>query len=167
MKPVCTLVVGWASIAKLLDLPESKAKESPLLRHPLRSLSSESRIPTMSTQPELPERVRDTKLEFTFERRDNLDITIHVRSRGRRATRETWVRDGALGRGGFGFVWREHKLNEISTPTNELRAVKEIWLTRSQASDGEYVRELDALAKFSQDKVKRASSACTHVASQG
>lgn len=65
---------------------------------------------------------------------------------------EVWQRVHELGFGGNGRVWLEECIEGQKTGGPSRRAIKEIRLRhRSHAVD--YRRELDALAKFSQEKV--------------
>lgn len=101
---------------------------------------------------ELPELVRQARLETKIRR----DRTTHTRLRSHRrdSTQEVWVKQKTIGQGGYGQVWVERKSNSTRA-TPELRAVKRI-LTTTQRRD--YVRELEALAKFSSNKSKVRSS---------
>ncbi|KAF1817000.1 hypothetical protein P152DRAFT_5800 [Eremomyces bilateralis CBS 781.70] len=99
----------------------------------------------MATQPPLPELVRDSRLETEF----TGNIAIH------RTRREAWSREKVLGHGGFGLVWLERRVDDGLLSRREaiaLRAVKEIQLHRPAQAGLDYVRELQALAKFSQEK---------------
>ncbi|OIW31909.1 kinase-like protein, partial [Coniochaeta ligniaria NRRL 30616] len=101
----------------------------------------------------LPELVRDSRLPAAIDHSENL--TVHTRPFGRRniSRHETWSRKQILGSGGYGVVWLEQKVKEDDSPV-ELRAVKGIRVPASQRKldDAQYVRELEALAKFSQEK---------------
>jgi len=103
----------------------------------------------------LRELVRTSKLQATIDQ----NLTIHTRPFGRRR-RETWTREQILGHGGYGVVWLERKVKEGGSPA-ELRAVKSIRISdhRTKPDGGQYVRELEALVMFSQDKVRRSVSA--------
>ncbi|RSL90092.1 hypothetical protein CDV31_015765, partial [Fusarium ambrosium] len=102
---------------------------------------------------DLPELVRDSHLEATFH--PNADIpteTTHLKYQGRRRPqREKWIRQKMLGRGGFGIVWLE-KREPDSSATYNLRAVKQLDIAKIRSKRHDYVRELEALAKFSQTK---------------
>lgn len=107
---------------------------------------------------DLPELVRDSHLEATFH--PNTDIpneTIHLKYQGRRRPqRERWVQKKMLGRGGFGIVWLERREPENSTAYS-FRAVKQLDVAKIRSKRHDCVRELEALAKFSQEKVGSAS----------
>lgn len=111
--------------------------------------------PVLYRPDQLPELVRDSRLSATIDPEKNL--TIHARPFARRASSrlETWLRKQLLGHGGYGVVWLEQKVGDDSGQPHELRAVKSIRIpknqTISQLHGGRYVRELEALAKFSQD----------------
>ncbi|KAK3987683.1 kinase-like domain-containing protein [Cladorrhinum sp. PSN332] len=108
---------------------------------------------TSSNPSRLPELVRDTQLQARVQGA----TTIHVRRTGRRAAsrEERWTRvdNRILGQGGGGTVWVERKEN-TSSEANEKRAVKAIRIgqNKSLSETVRYVRELEALAKFSQEK---------------
>ncbi|KAM7183855.1 Protein kinase-like domain containing protein [Naviculisporaceae sp. PSN 640] len=104
----------------------------------------------------LPELVRDSELKETV---IDGDYTIHRQpiSLRTRSRNDTWIRETKLGRGGYGEVWLEKKVHgDASLP--RLRAVKRMHFPENetifQFNRGRYVRELEALAKFSQDKYK-------------
>lgn len=63
---------------------------------------------------------------------------------------ETWQRTTRIGSGAYSTVWLEKDVTEI--PTARVRAVKEIKKLSSRSKDDCY-RELEAMAKFSQDRV--------------
>lgn len=102
---------------------------------------------------DLPELVRDSHLEATFH--PNADIpseTTHLKYRGRRRPQqERWARQKILGRGGFGIVWLEKREPEGPTAYN-FRAVKQLEVAKIRSKQRDCVRELEALAKFSQAK---------------
>lgn len=101
----------------------------------------------------MPELVRHSRLETAIQQ----DLTVHTRLRGRRGigSKEVWVRERIIGHGGYGQVWVERQLEspERSTTPN-LRAVKCIYAPSAKPRD--YVRELEALAKFSSNPRKYA-----------
>ena len=103
--------------------------------------------------------VRDSKLECTI----SSNSTVHVKhvsdpATGLRRVRteELWQRTKQLGQGGFGIVWLEKC---TSGPNNgKARAVKciaKVLAEPSRASSVvDYNRELEAIAKFSQERVR-------------
>lgn len=102
-------------------------------------------------QASLPELVRDSKFEDTT---FHGDLTIHTQPLGRRRRLEKWRRGDILGHGGYGVVMLQYKVDEddaVDASSQRTRAVKMV-RTRGQGP-GYYVRELEALAKFSQAKV--------------
>jgi len=110
----------------------------------------------MAGQAALPELVRDSRLQASLQG----NVTVHTRPPGRRgiSRHESWVRERILGNGGYGVVWLERKVETADKndgSATRLRAVKCVRIppSRSQLEGGKYVRELEALAKFSQDKV--------------
>ncbi|KAF4464896.1 WD40 repeat [Fusarium albosuccineum] len=99
----------------------------------------------MTTNPApLSELVRDFKLDATTFQDD---LTIHTQPLGRRRRTERWRRRQILGFGGYGVVWLEQN-EDRDAPEPGCRAVK---VVRGKGSV-HYARELEALAKFSQDK---------------
>lgn len=130
--------------------------------------------------PPLPDLVLDTKIETTFAGTEGLSLsTRHVRvglgssSRARQLrTEETWRRLRLLGGGAYGTVWLEERVERggdvdggVAAVPRQLRAVKEIrkpWQQsgRRGAEDAApskeaafLWRELEAIAKFSQERV--------------
>ena len=93
--------------------------------------------------------VRASKLETTIDK----NVTTHTRPFGRRRY-EKWAQEQILGHGGYGIVWLERKMGD-SDARAELRAVKCIRVPEPKAKSeaGQYVRELEALVMFSQEKV--------------
>lgn len=108
----------------------------------------------MAAHAGLPELVRDSRLDATFHPNEQTPTkTIHQKYSGRRSfMQEIWTRKKYLGSGGYGVVWLERR------ECGQLRAVKELRIRKSALKDDDYVRELEALAKFSQDKVGIFSS---------
>jgi hypothetical protein len=91
--------------------------------------------------------VKDSKLETIFRH----EYTIHifdVSGETQRQIRreERWKKEEELGKGGFGIVWRETLVTD--TGISRERAVKKIH------KRADYVRELEAIAKFSHAKVR-------------
>jgi serine/threonine protein kinase len=104
----------------------------------------------------LPDLVRDSQLNV--ELRDG--CTVHgyfessLASRQRAVPREeTWKQERHIGGGAFGSVWLETCTN--GRQKGVVRAVKKIALGRNSARDAAYIRELEAVAKFSHPKVWR------------
>ncbi|UPL03431.1 hypothetical protein LCI18_014365 [Fusarium solani-melongenae] len=102
---------------------------------------------------DLPALVRDSHLEATFH--PSADIpseTTHMTYWRRRGPQqERWLRQGMLGRGGFGIVWLEEREPKSQTSYNS-RAVKQLDIEKLRSKKSDYVKELEALAKFSQAK---------------
>ncbi|KAK0644063.1 kinase-like domain-containing protein [Cercophora newfieldiana] len=107
----------------------------------------------MASQATLPELVRDFRLQASLQG----SVTVHTRAPGRRGVsrHESWSRERILGNGGYGVVWLERKVKitdkNADAQATALRAVKCVKIPPSQ-TNFKYVRELEALAKFSQDK---------------
>ena len=106
----------------------------------------------MADSETLPEFVRDSKLNTIFlNDRNGQFITSHIKLW--RHIREDWIQRGDIGAGSYGIVRLEARLGGGNSDSRTLRAVKEIRKHRSSSGTVRYVRELEALAKFSQDKV--------------
>jgi hypothetical protein len=105
---------------------------------------------------DLPERVRDSRLEATI----HGHITIHRRPLGYRKANlsQKWESGEIIGRGGDGIVTLQRKLE--GPGTFDLLAVKQMRLVADLTSDNHdsqrYVRELEALAKFGQERVSHS-----------
>ena len=103
--------------------------------------------------PDIPDLVRDTELEVQIFP-DHVIQTVYIpnpTAGGRRTQeREEWQRNKKLGQGGFGTVWLE-KCTAGPSPS-KLRAVKEIYKGTFKDIPN-YYKELEAIAKFSQQKV--------------
>ena len=104
----------------------------------------------------LPDLVQDSKLDATFV--PIRDLTIHTyrasdpASRRRLVSRsEHWKRQKKIGRGSYASVWLEKSIRGESRV--QVRAVKQIDLSRNGPKHGFYNRELEAIAKFSHPKV--------------
>jgi len=104
--------------------------------------------------PDIPDLVRDTELEVQIFP-DHVIQTVYVSNQtaGERRTREqeVWQRNKKLGEGGFGVVWREKC--RAGPSSGRLRAVKKINKGTVNVIPN-YYRELEAMAKFSQEKVR-------------
>ena len=104
----------------------------------------------MTSKALLQELVRNARLQATIEN----DVTVHTRPLGRRR-RVSWKRQHILGHGGSGLVWLESRVkDEGQADKEERRAVKGIRISGPMSEGRHYVRELEALANFSQDKVR-------------
>ena len=102
----------------------------------------------------LPDLVRDSQLEAVFRN----GLTVHTffesspSSRQRAVPREeVWRLEKQVGSGGFGSIWLEKCME--GPQKGGLRAVKKIAVRQQGLEDITYVRELEAVAKFSQRKV--------------
>uniref|UniRef100_A0A0B7K400 non-specific serine/threonine protein kinase n=1 Tax=Bionectria ochroleuca TaxID=29856 RepID=A0A0B7K400_BIOOC len=102
----------------------------------------------------LPEIVRDSQLPATFRWEGQQQFTIHTQGASRRAkqSQEVWAHMGTLGQGGFGSVELQAKQSKRTGQTKELRAVKSIRIPEDELNENRefYVRELEAIVKFSQ-----------------
>jgi calcium/calmodulin-dependent protein kinase I len=115
----------------------------------------------MLGRPEvIPDLVHDSKLETKI----LAGYTQHVFYRSGRSVlerrvrqEERWVRERFLGQGAYGTVHLERC--EGSVNDSKLRAVKEIRKCVIPGQDLNYIRELEAIAKFSHAKVSQAYSA--------
>lgn len=105
---------------------------------------------------ELPELVRDSRLETIL----NEDNTVHIHyNRPRRRAepeREIWKRERIIGSGGNGVIWLEKRLGASSLEGSQVqfRAVKQITSARSKSVLEMCKAELEALAKFSKRKYR-------------
>jgi hypothetical protein len=107
----------------------------------------------MSQTPEL---VRASKLSTKIDAEHTIHTFLESASvAGRRARRrerqEVWKKKRHLGIGTFGTVWLEECVSE--NQENKLRAVKEVRKMGPGAKAMDYNRELEAIAKFSAQKV--------------
>lgn len=101
----------------------------------------------MAQRHQLPEIVRDSELSTTFQS----SITIHTKPSSRRnaLNQERWRHVKILGHGGYGEVWLQRR---ESSGSPKLRALKHIRISNRDSGPRGYMRELEALAKFSQDR---------------
>lgn len=107
---------------------------------------------TSGDRADLPDLVRDTELEAEIHE-DGL-LTVHT-WRWSRTKREIWKRrPKPIGSGGYGLVWLEQEVDHHGRPkeSSRLRAVKQIRTNKPGLTVKECFRELEAMAKFSQDK---------------
>lgn len=101
--------------------------------------------------PPIPDLVRDSNLQTSF----HLDCTIHSytefdRTRRRTIRQEYWKSKRRLGQGSYGQVWLEECTEGKSQ--GALRAVKIIHKA-PDTNTRDYLRELEAVAKFSHPRV--------------
>ncbi|KAK1758922.1 kinase-like domain-containing protein [Echria macrotheca] len=97
----------------------------------------------------LPDLVRDSEIEATVFENYTIQVIHKVgRSARQRVVRieERWVRDGCLGAGAYGIVYKERC--EGASPSR-VRAVKEIKKCAVGGEEIDHTRELEAIAKFS------------------
>lgn len=114
--------------------------------------------PPMTDASSLPELVRSARLEASI----SGHITTHIRQTGDQGAliHEEWHRLHNVGHGGSGVVSLEQMTERCGT-TSHFRAVKSMRL-RGELNTGNhngrrYIRELEALAKFSKPEVGHAS----------
>lgn len=104
----------------------------------------------MANLGDLPELVRDSQLiSMTTDME-----TEHLRHSAPRilARRERWVLKRQIGRGGYDDVWLQQQVE--GTEVGTLRVLKRIQtFTDRRSSSRRFVRELEAVANFSQEKV--------------
>jgi hypothetical protein len=117
----------------------------------------------MTQSRDLPELVQDSELEVTIH--DN--ITIHnepLECRDMFAP-QVWETKRTIGRGGDGTVFLQQKID--GPGAMDMLAVKQISLNADLASEDHdsrrYVRELEALAKFSQGRVSLINTSFAYV----
>jgi hypothetical protein len=103
----------------------------------------------------LPEIVRDWKLDCVVDG----DYTTQTRyisdpatGQWREPVPERWQRKKRLGQGAFGVVWSETCISGPSA--GKVRAVKEIPDISTSLISGSYLRELEAIVKFSHEQVR-------------
>ncbi|KAI0478439.1 hypothetical protein GGR56DRAFT_322095 [Xylariaceae sp. FL0804] len=99
----------------------------------------------------LSELLRDSRLQASIYVGDRGLTTVHTLPRGHRGRqrRAIWIQEKKLGQGGQGEVVLERKASsEAGLP--QYRAVKRI----RAATTSDDLRELEALAKFSKEKVR-------------
>lgn len=104
----------------------------------------------------LPDLVRDSQLDV--ELRDGCTVHVYfessLSSRQRAIRREeTWKQGRQIGGGAFGSVWLETCTSGVQE--GAVRAVKKIAVRRINNRDAVYIRELEAITKFSHPKVRR------------
>ena len=102
----------------------------------------------------LPDLVRDAQLDVQL--RDGCTVHVYfesgLSSRQRAVQREeTWKQERQIGGGSFGSVWLETCTS--GAQKGAVQAVKKI--ATHQIRDAVYIRELEAITKFSHPKVQR------------
>jgi hypothetical protein len=103
--------------------------------------------------PNISDLITDSKLEieiFTDHTLQTAFISNPVTGQRRTRKQEKWQRTKKLGSGGFGVVWLESCTAGPSS--GKLRAVKELTKGTTNVSPN-YYQELEAIAKFSQERV--------------
>jgi hypothetical protein len=104
--------------------------------------------------------VLDSKLDVEVYRGYSVqtDYVSNPELRQRRErVEQTWKTTKRLGSGSFGVVWREECTS--GPALGQVRAVKEIWKEeRTDTVNTDYSRELEAIAKFSQPRVRLRSN---------
>lgn len=104
----------------------------------------------MSRPPDL---VRDSKLRTQFRDSTTIHSYFEVNETGSRYSREEhWKLERILGHGGFGQV-RLQRCVAKGAKQDSLRAVKMIKKPLGPSGSLNYNRELEAIAKFSNDRV--------------
>jgi hypothetical protein len=102
----------------------------------------------------LPDLVLDSRLRTEFFDSTTTHSYLEIDDNGRRFTRiESWKREQFLGRGGFGEV-RLEKCVTMGAKQGSVRAVKSIDKPRDSSGSMGYNKELEAIAKFSNDRVR-------------
>jgi hypothetical protein len=115
----------------------------------------------LNSLPDLPEIVRDSRLNATFHTDGRQSYIVHKRGGAHRRAKETqdvWVHEKHLGSGGYGRV--DVQAKESKHPgLRQLRAVKTILISDTELRSRRdfYVRELEAIIKFSQVRVRSYS----------
>jgi serine/threonine protein kinase len=106
-------------------------------------------MPRMSVSDFVKDSKLPTKLDLELTTHTFLESTSVTGRRGRRREREeVWKKKRHLGIGTFGTVWLEECISE-----DKLRAVKEVRKPAPGSRALDYNRELEAIARFSQQKV--------------
>jgi hypothetical protein len=103
--------------------------------------------------PRQSDLVEDSKLNAEF--RDSMTIHsyLEIDEAGRRSSREEyWKLERPLGQGGFGQVWLE-RCTTVGITQGVFRAVKSIDTKSKSYKSLDFNRELEAVAKFSHNRV--------------
>jgi calcium/calmodulin-dependent protein kinase I len=102
----------------------------------------------------LPDLVRDSQLDVKLCDGHTIYVNLEssLSSRQRAIPREeTWKEGSQIGGGAFGSVWQEICIH--GDRKGAVRAVKKISVRQEGLRDAVYMRELEAIAKFSHPKV--------------
>lgn len=102
----------------------------------------------------IPDLVRDSELETRFHAKyiSHRHYDASPRLGERPVVREEcWRREELIGGGAYGRVWLERCLR--GERGHKLRAIKEVHKTREPHKKVNFSRELEAMAKFSHQKV--------------
>lgn len=103
----------------------------------------------------LPDLVLDSRLHTSFEGSKTIHSYLDIDHNGNRFSRkEHWQFKRSLGHGGFGQVMLQRRMAEGSKH-HSLRAVKIINKPRDSSESLNCNRELEVIAKFSNDRVSR------------
>jgi serine/threonine protein kinase len=101
----------------------------------------------------IPDLVIDSRLQTEFHGSVTTHSYLEIDEAGRRFSREeSWKEERFLGRGGFGQVRLERHLAQ-DTKQGSLRAVKIINKPSDSFESLDLNRELEAIAKFSNNRV--------------
>src|SRR6478735_2261080 len=103
-------------------------------------------------QLQLPDLVRDTELRTRFEYPHTIHEFLEAPHSLAPVRQEVWKRIKTIGRGGFSYVCLEECVEGRAEYTPQTRAVKVI-SSKHGADILSDSRELEAVAKFSQNKV--------------
>jgi len=99
----------------------------------------------------LSDLVRDSEIEATISNGCTTQFAYEAgRSSRRLRVEERWVREGCLGRGAYGTVYKERCGGGAQS---RVRAVKEINKNVVAGEQIDHTRELEAIAKFSHPRV--------------
>lgn len=102
-----------------------------------------------------PELVRDAgaafaNTEFYPTDEDKVIVTTHWKAEGlHKFSEQRWIRQKRIGKGGQGSVFLEY----LQEDEDSKRAVKRINISDKDVKREYYIRELEVLAKFSQEGV--------------
>lgn len=108
---------------------------------------------------QLTEVVRDSRLHASFRSDGQNRYTVHTHaiSHRTRPKREVWIHESNIGQGGFGIIQLQAK-DTAGRQAAEYRVVKSVRVSESDLvlKRSFYIRELEAMAKFSHQKVSTA-----------